>query len=47
VVTYTAGDAEFLGRLKNYVETDELLQCDIRVFTERICSTDRRNKILT
>jgi hypothetical protein len=47
VVTYTAGDAEFLGRLKKNVETNELTQCDFRVFTGRICSTNRRKKILT
>jgi hypothetical protein len=47
VVTYGASDAEFLGRIKKYVGTNELMQCDFRVFTGRICSTNRRNKILT
>lgn len=44
VVTYRAGDAEFLGRLKKYVETNELMQCDFRVLAGRICTTRYSHK---
>jgi hypothetical protein len=45
VVTFRAGDAEFLGRLGGGVDPDELMQCDFRVFTGRTCSMNRRNNI--